>query len=249
MNDTSRPAPQPTSGHSSPFMRFVVRFVRRLKKDETFDIDSSLHTGDLLVQILRRGIMATRGLVLAMRAHSFVVPVFVGRGVTVTGARHLTLSPGVTIDDYCRLDCLGHTGVALGRGVTLRRGAHIEVTSVMRHLGNGIVVGERVGISEGCFVAAKGPVTIGADTIIGPGTRIIAENHIFTDRDSSIQSQGVSREGIHIGKSCWLGANVTVLDGVTIGQCVVLGAGTVVTKDINEYCIAVGVPSRVIRTR
>lgn len=231
------------------FRRLLVRVARRLKDDETFDIDSALRPGDLIGVVIRRATMALRGVFLTIRTRSLVIPVFIGRGVRVTGARHLTLSPGVTIDDYCRLDCMGHSGIELGRGVTLRRGAQIEVTGVLRHLGSGIVVADRVGISEGCFVAAKGPVTIGADTIIGPGTHIIAENHVFTDRDRSIQSQGVSREGIHIGADCWLGAHVTVLDGVSIGRGTVVGAGAVVNRDIDEYSIAVGMPARVQRSR
>jgi len=237
------------TGEHGRFSRIAIRAARRLKGDDTFDLDPSLRAGDLSGFVFGRATMALRGAFLSLRTRAWVFPVFVGRGVKVTGARHLRLSPGVTIDDYCRLDCLGDTGVRLGRGVTLRRGAQIEVTSVLRRLGSGIVVGDRVGISEGCFIAAKGPIVIGADTIIGPGTRVIAENHIFSSRDLSIQSQGVTREGITIGTDCWLGAGATVLDGVTIGQGAVLGAGAVVNKDVGEYCVAVGVPARVLRLR
>jgi len=155
----------------------------------------------------------------------------------------------VTIDDYCRLDCLGHTGVSLGRGVTIRRGTQIEVTSVMRELGHGITIEARAGVSEGCFIAAKGPVAVGAETIIGPGTRIIAENHVFLDRNRTIQSQGVTREGITIGTDCWLGAGTTVLDGVRIGNGAVVGAGAVVNRDVEEYTIVAGVPAQKLRPR
>lgn len=227
----------------------VVRVARRIKGDDSFDIDPALSFGDLVGFLFRRFVMAARGLVLSLRTGSLVFPVFVGRGVRVTGARHLKLAPGVTIDDYCRLDCTGRTGIVLGRSTTLRRGTQIEVTSVMRELGAGITVGDRVGISEGCFIAAKGPVSIGADTIIGPGVRIIAENHIFQSRDATIRTQGVSRHGIDIGTDCWLGAGVTILDDVRIGAGSVIGAGAVVIQSIPELSMAVGVPARVLRTR
>ena len=64
-----------------------------------------------------------------------------------------------------------------------------------------------------------------------------------------IRLQGVSRQGIHIGPNCWVGAKVTVLDGVTIGEGSVVAAGAVVTKDIPPYSIAAGVPAKVIKRR
>jgi len=234
---------------ASPLVRSVVRIARRLKGDETFAIDPRLTTSDLLGFALRRAIMALRGLILSARTRSWVFPVFVGRGVRIIGARHLRLSPGVTIDDYCRLDCVGKQGISLGRGATLRRGTQIEVTSVMRQLGEGAVIGERVGISEGCFIGAKGLVSIGDDTIIGPGTRIIAENHVFASRGQSIMSQGVTRQGIDIGADCWLGAGVVVLDSVSIGEGSVVGAGAVVNRSIEPYTVAAGVPARTLKNR
>lgn len=233
----------------STAIRMLVRLARRLKGDDTFSIDPGIKTGDLLGLLWRRGVMALRGVVLAMRTGHWAFPVFVGRGVRVSGARHLYLSPAVTIDDYCRLDCVSRKGVRLGRGVTLRQGAQIEATSVMRDIGEGALIGDRVGISEGCFIAAKGEIHIGSDTIIGPGTRIIAENHVFESRTDTVQSQGVTRRGIRIGHDCWLGTNVTVLDGTSIGEGAVVGACALVNKDVEPFMVAVGVPARAIGSR
>lgn len=233
----------------SIFSRTLVRLARRLKGDETFDIDAALRNSDLFGFASRRAAMAMRGTLLSLRTGHWVFPVFIGRRVTVTGAGHLHLSPGVTIDDDCRLDCAGRVGIRLGRGVTIRRGSQIEVTSVMRQLGEGAILADRVGISEGCFIGAKGPVTIGEGTIVGPGTRILAENHVFESRNSPIQSQGVTRKGVSIGSDCWLGAAVTVLDGVTVGDGCVIGAAALVNRDVAPFTIAVGVPARPVRER
>ncbi|MEI7813653.1 MAG: acyltransferase [Coriobacteriia bacterium] len=223
--------------------------VRRIKRDEAFDLDPAIRPFDFLSIVLRRMVMGFRGLGLALRAGRAAVPVFVGRGVVVTNARHLNLAPGVSIGDYCRLDCLGSSGVTLGRGSTLRRGVHVEVTSVLRSVGVGLMVGERVGISEGCYIGAKGGVDIGSDTIIGPGCRLIAEEHIFERADETVRSQGVSRSGISVGRDCWLGSGVTVLDGTTIEDGCVVGAGAVVTRSLPEFSVAYGVPARVARAR
>lgn len=229
--------------------RTLVRLVRRVKGDAAFDIDPAIGVGSLVSFFARRVAMAMRGLLLALRCRSWVAPVFVGRGVVVTDAARLSLSPGVTIGDYCRLDCTGRLGIRIGRGVTLRRGVHIEVTSVLRHIAEGCVLEDRVGISEGCFIGAKGPVRIGADTIIGPQVVIVAENHVFDDPAVPIRQQGVTREGVEVGRDCWIGAGARVLDGVHVGDGAVIGAGAVVTSDIEAGMVAVGVPARVVRSR
>lgn len=249
MAESARPRPANQSARGGISVRALVRLARLVKGDDTFDIDRRLGLGDLCGLVGRRAIMVSRGAFLSIRTGRWVFPVFVGRGVRVSGARHLRLSPGVTIDDYCRLDCISRHGVSLGRGATLRHGAQIEATSVMRQVGEGAEIGERVGISEGCFIGAKGMVRIGDGTIIGPSTRIIAENHVFASRNSPIQAQGVTRKGIDVGSDCWLGANVTVLDGVTIGDGAVVGASALVNSDIAPFAVAAGVPARQIKSR
>lgn len=169
--------------------------------------------------------------------------------MVVTDAAHLRLSPGVTIGDFCRLDCVGRAGITLGPGTTLRRGVHIEVTSNLKKLAFGCRLVAPVGVSEGSFIGAKGPVIIGDETDIGPGCRIIAENHSFDDMSLSIREQPLSRKGISIGKNCWLGANVVVLDGASIGDGVVVAAASVVTHGIPPDTVVAGVPARRIRER
>ena len=68
--------------------------------------------------------------------------------------------------------------------------------------------------------------------MFGPKCSLFAENHIFEDASSTIKSQGVSQKGIVIEDDCWIGSNVVILDGVTIGKGSVIAAGTIVTKDV-----------------
>lgn len=68
--------------------------------------------------------------------------------------------------------------------------------------------------------------------------------------DIPISEQGMDfKGGIHIGKNCWIGANTVVLDGVTIGNDTIVGAGSVVSKDLPAYSIAVGNPARILKMR
>ena len=201
----------------------LVRIGRNLKGDQNFDLDPGIGGRVLVGAMLRRGIMALRGLFLAVQSGRFAFPVFVGRGVVVHNKRYLKLSSGVTIEDFCRLDCLGTTGVVLAKGVTLRRGVHIEVTSVLRELGVGCVIGERAGVSEGCFMGAKGRLEIGADTTLGPGCVVVAESHRFEDCERPIRDQGATRLGVSLGSGCCIGAGARILDGVTIHDGCVAG--------------------------
>jgi acetyltransferase-like isoleucine patch superfamily enzyme len=78
---------------------------------------------------------------------------------------------------------------------------------------------------------------------------MIAENHNFQDPSRSVNTQGVSNQGIRIGNDVWIGACVTILDGVTIGDHSILAAGAVVNKDVAPYEIVAGIPAKRIRYR
>lgn len=88
-------------------------------------------------------------------------------------------------------------------------------------------------------------IYIGSHTMIGPGVIIATAGHPVLPilREQEYQYNAP----IHIGSNCWLGAGVIVLPGVTIGDNTVIGAGSVVTKDIPSDVVAVGAPCRVMR--
>lgn len=88
-------------------------------------------------------------------------------------------------------------------------------------------------------------IYIGSNTMIGPNVTIATAGHPILPelREQAYQFNAP----VHIGKNCWLGAGVIVLPGITIGDNSVIGAGSVVTKDIPENVIAVGNPCRILR--
>lgn len=109
-------------------------------------------------------------------------------------------------------------------------------------------IGNSVSINRNTVV--RGFFRIGNDVAIAPNCTIIGANHNFQRTDVAIKQQGVSnRGGIVIEDDVWIGANCVVLDGVTIGTGCVIGAGSVVTKSIPPYSIAVGNPCKVIKSR
>ena len=92
-------------------------------------------------------------------------------------------------------------------------------------------------------------MTIGDDTITGAYLSIHPENHNFDDISSAIRLQGVTRKGISIGKNCWIGAKVTILDGANIGDGCVIAAGAVVNQSFSDNQIIGGIPAKVIGSR
>lgn len=110
--------------------------------------------------------------------------------------------------------------------------------------GKNITLGKRVFINSGCRFQDQGGITIGDDCLIGHNAVIATLQH---DIEPTRRADLIPFP-VLIGRNVWLGANVTVLPGVTIGDDAVVGAGSVVTKDIPARMIAVGSPARVVRS-
>lgn len=111
--------------------------------------------------------------------------------------------------------------------------------------GKNITIGDNVYINFGCIILDCSEVTIGFHTLLGPNIGLYAANH-STDATERING-GCYGKPIHIGNNVWLGGDVKVLQGVTIGDNTIIGAGSIVTKDIPDNVIAVGNPCKVIR--
>ena len=138
--------------------------------------------------------------------------------------------------------CYKLAGAKLARGVTIHEGAHVT------HF-RGLTIGEYSGVGYGAIINARGGVTIGKWVRMGPRVSMYTANHNFQRRDELIKRQGYVYGKIAIGDDVWLGADALILPNVTIGTGAVIGAGSVVTKDVPEYAVAVGNPARVIRYR
>jgi len=95
-----------------------------------------------------------------------------------------------------------------------------------------------------------GPLRVGADVMMGPRCVLISDNHAMDDTSRPMNTQGfVASSPIVIEDDVWIGAGVTVLPGVRIGRGSVIGAASVVTKDVPPWTVAAGNPARVVRQR
>lgn len=110
--------------------------------------------------------------------------------------------------------------------------------------GKNITLGKRIFINSGCRFQDQGGIRIGDDCLIGHNTVLATLNH---DLDPAKRAD-LHPAPIVIGRNVWIGANVTVLPGVTIGDNAVVAAASVVTRDVPRDAVVVGSPARVVRT-
>ena len=111
--------------------------------------------------------------------------------------------------------------------------------------GKNITIEDDVYINFGCIILDCAEVTIGSHTLIGPNVGLYPVNHL-TDAEERIHG-GCYGKPIHIGKNVWIGGDVKILAGVSIGDNTIIGTGSIVTKDVPASVIAVGNPCKVIK--
>ena len=111
-----------------------------------------------------------------------------------------------------------------------------------------VTIGDRCLIGRQSSIVGHFDITIGNDVYFGPNVYVTDQNHSVDDLDTPIGRQSAGEKPVSIGDGSWLGANVVVLPGVTIGRHVAVGAGAIVTSDLPDHVVAVGNPARVIRT-
>lgn len=121
--------------------------------------------------------------------------------------------------------------------------------NVQLDLPENMFLGDRVGISQGCFLSATGGITVGNDVMVGHYSSILTEDHQFESTDVPMKEQGIVVKPVIIEDDVWIGAGVRILKGVTIGRGSVIGANSVVTHDVPAFVIAAGAPARVVKRR
>ena len=133
----------------------------------------------------------------------------------------------------------------------IRIGARCQISAyaMLMTYGGSIEIGDDCSVNPFCVLYGHGGLKIGSCVRIAAGTVIIPANHNFEDVNRPILEQGVSARGIVIEDDVWIGANVTVLDGVRICRGAVVAAGAVVTQDVEAFTIVGGVPAKLIKRR
>jgi acetyltransferase-like isoleucine patch superfamily enzyme len=160
---------------------------------------------------------------------------------TIKNPEYIHIGDDVTLGPYCSLK-------ATTEYRYLVRGSENKIEEHMQKFHPIIRIGNRVSATAGLQIAALMNITIEDDVMFAANIFMCDAQHGYesTDIPYIYQPMG-SAEPITIKKGCWIGQNVTILPGVTIGEFCIIGANSVVTKSIPEKTIAFGNPAKVIK--
>lgn len=179
-----------------------------------------------------------RGKYIALFLRSCQGTLYVGKKVKITHCQHISCGKNVKFEDYAEIHGLCKDGLIFKDNVTIGRNVMIRPSSYYGiDLGAGLEIGNNSSIGPDAYVGCSGKIVIGNNVMFGPKCSLFAENHNFSSKDESIKEQGVNQKGITIHDDCWIGSNCIILDGVTIGKGCVIGAGTLVTKDLEPNTV------------
>lgn len=148
----------------------------------------------------------------------------------------------ILIGDNCTLwggkaaQCVG---IVLGDGVRLYDGCRLVVDHLCKE--SGITLGNGVALNFNCYIDGSGGVDLGANTILGPNVVIVSSSHGTAEARNQKHLAPVK-----LGKRVWVGANTVIMAGITIGDGATVGAGSVVTRDVEPGATVVGNPARPI---
>jgi acetyltransferase-like isoleucine patch superfamily enzyme len=172
--------------------------------------------------------------------------VIFGRGLTLRHPDRISIGQRTAIDDYVMLDAsgAGDAGVVIGEDVILSRNIVIQGKLAP------ITIGDASDIGCNTVLSSVSGIQIGQKALIAANVYIGGGRYVTKSLTTPMADQGLETKGpTVIGDDVWIGANAVVIDGVRVGRGAIIGAGAVVSSDIPDFAIAVGVPAKVIRLR
>jgi acetyltransferase-like isoleucine patch superfamily enzyme len=226
---------------------FFQNFITKLRGPR-YKIDPRITSKEITFIIVTKIFSFIRGLISRLFFKECGKFLFIGSNTKIFCKHRITLGTGVILGDRVNINGLCSDGISIGDFVTIRDDCVVD-SGLINNIGEKLQIGDRVGISQKCFLQVSGQLKIGNDVIIGPGSSIFTENHRFTDASKPIREQGVSRHATEIEDGVWVGANSTILPGVKIGKNAIIAANSVVTKNVPSFTVVAGVPAKAINQR
>lgn len=173
---------------------------------------------------------------------------FIEKNVRFNAPHRIFLGSRVSIGEGSTLDAGVREKDGSSSEIRIGNDVHLPRFCVLKAGPGNIILGNKICIGQFSWLDGSGGLEIGSYCYIASHCAIISATHGYKDV-RLLELQEKIYKKVKIGKDVWLGTHVVIMPGVTIGDGCVIGAGAVVTKDIPEYSIAVGVPAKVIDKR
>jgi acetyltransferase-like isoleucine patch superfamily enzyme len=173
--------------------------------------------------------------------------VIFGKNITIRHPDKIRIGDNVVLDDNCVIDAKGETnkGIVIGGNVFIGRNTIV-------YCKNGdMEIKDRVSISPDCTIMSANQLTICEGVMVGGYTYMLSGGEYdYSDKETGFYEKCSmpSKGDLVIGRNCWIGASVTVLDGASIGDNSVIGACSLVNKPIPQNCVAYGVPAKAVKS-
>lgn len=226
--------------------KIVNKIIEKLGRSD-YHLDDNIKNFDLLLILCIKGMQVFRGFYYKLFFKQVNGLFFVGKNVEIYFCSKITCGKSVTIDNNVKINALSKKGIYIGNNVSILNNTIIDCSGVFNNIGEGLTIGDNVGIAQNCFIQVRAHVSIGNDVIFGPNVSIFSENHLYQNTNIPIRKQGVTRQGVVIEDGVWIGTRAVVLDGVSIGKNSVIAAGSVVNKNVPPYTVYGGVPAKLIK--
>lgn len=173
-----------------------------------------------------------------VRARDKLWSLAIGGGFDGFGRRSVLALP-------CRLE--GTKQITIGAGVWLGPNSWLQCVSENDDIPR-LQVGNRVHASGALVLSCAREIVVEDDVLFARNVYVSDHIHGYDDPDRPIHEQGIAKQAaVRIEQGAWLGQNVVVCPGVTIGRGSVIGAGSLVNQDVPAHCVAVGAPARVVK--
>lgn len=190
---------------------------------------------DKLSIYFETGFKILRGIIMKPLFKKSRGALFVGKNAKISHKHNIIVGKNTKFERNAEIQGLAKRELKFGNNTTIGANTMVRPSSYYGiDLGEGMEMGDNSSIGPFSYIGCAGYIKIGKNVMIGPKVSMFAENHNFSNKDIDIKMQGTNRKGIIIEDNCWIGSNVIILDGVTIGKGSVIAAGTIVTKSIPE---------------
>jgi len=153
----------------------------------------------------------------------------------------INIDPSAYISPKAVIKIIGGGKIVIGKN------CEIHDFAILMTYGGDIIVGDDSSVNPFTIIYGHGGTVIGKGVRLAAHSTIIPANHIFGDSNIPLHKKGIITKGIKIDNYVWIASGCRILDGVIIGKHAVIGAGSVVNKSIPDFCVAIGVPAKIIQ--